>query len=225
MSDQTISIDRLSEAITEGMIDVDPDGVLIVLALYRLLSRGDPVWPSQVADESGVELSVVEERLASWPGVFRQDGTVIGFWGLALPEMAHRFEVDGKTLYTWCAYDAIFLPELIGKPARGTSKDPVTGEQVSLRVHPDRIEDVIHKEVFISFLDPTSTRFDENVILNFCNYVHFFASKVSGTNWTADHPGTFLLTLDEAFQLSRLVNRAKFGVSLKAGESAKGGAR
>jgi allophanate hydrolase subunit 2 len=52
MSDQTTSIDRLSEAIAEGMIDLDPDGVPIVLALYRLLSRGDPVSPSLVADES-----------------------------------------------------------------------------------------------------------------------------------------------------------------------------
>jgi alkylmercury lyase len=225
MSHKTTSIDRLSDAIAKGMIDLDPDGVLIVLALYRLLSGGDPVPPSQVADESGVDLSIVEERLAAWPGVFKQDHKVIGFWGLALPAMSHRFEVDGKTLYTWCAYDALFLPELIGKPARVTSKDPVTGEQVSLRVHPDRIEDVSHKEVFISFLDPTSTRFDENVILNFCNYVHFFASQVSGAKWTTDHPGTFLLALDEAFRLSRLANRAKFGVGLKAGESAKGGAR
>lgn len=225
MSDQTTSIDRLSEAIAEGMIDLDRDEVHIALALYRLLSRGDPVAPSQVADESGVELSVVEERLGSWPGVFKQDGMVIGFWGLALPEMAHIFEVDGKALYTWCAYDAIFLPELIGKMARVTSNDPVTGEQVSLRIHPDRVEDVSHKEIFISFLDPASTRFDENVILNFCNYVHFFASKVSGAKWTEEHPGTFLLTLDEAFQLSRLANRAKFGGGLKAAESAKGSAR
>jgi alkylmercury lyase len=224
VSHKTTSIDRLSEAIAEGMIDLDPDGVLIVLALYRLLSRGDPVSPSQVADESGVELSVVDERLASWPGVFKQDHNVIGFWGLALPAMSHHFEVDGKILYTWCAYDALFLPELIGKSARVTSKDPVTGEKVSLTVHPDRVQDANPKEVFISFLDPASTRFDENVILNFCNYVHFFASKVSGAKWTEEHPGTFLLTLDEAFRLSRLANRAKFGVGLR-GESVKGSAR
>lgn len=85
MSEATTISVRLSEAIAEGMLELAPDEVRIVLATYHLLSLGDPVLPSEIADEAGVDLSVVESRLASWPGVFKQDRALIGFWGLALP--------------------------------------------------------------------------------------------------------------------------------------------
>jgi alkylmercury lyase len=123
VTDTSTLIDRLSQALADGMLELNPDEARIVLATYRLLSLGDPVQPSQIAEQTGIDFSVVEERLGSWPGVFKQDGAVVSFWGLALPKMTHRFEMDGKALYTWCAYDALFLPELIGKTARVTSRE------------------------------------------------------------------------------------------------------
>lgn len=136
--------------------------------------------------------------------------------------MSHRFEVEGRTLHTWCAYDALFLPELIGKKARVRSKDPVTGEEITLTVHPDRVEDLSSETIVISFLDPTTTRFDENVILNFCDYVHFFTSPESAEKWISEHPGTFSLSINEASRLARLTNRAKFGEVLDKEATAGG---
>lgn len=207
----TVSIELLSRAVTEGMLALDFDDARIVLSIYRLLASGEPVSPIAVAEATGLEQKLVEKRLAEWPGVFLQDGAIVGCWGLALPEMSHRFEVDGRTLHTWCAYDALFLPELIGKQARVRSKDPVTGEEIALTVHPDRVEDLSPETAVISFLDPTTTSFDENVILNFCNYVHFFSSPKSAEKWISQHPGTFSLSVDEATRLARLTNRSKFG--------------
>src|SRR3989442_9036358 len=39
-----------------------------------------------------------------------KQGRIIGFGGLAVREMPHRFKVDGRTLYTWCAWDSLFIP-------------------------------------------------------------------------------------------------------------------
>lgn len=223
MNAETALVERLSRSVAEGMIKLDPEEARLVLYIYRLLAKGEPVEPSEVAAESGIDRDLVERRLKEWPGVFLQGGSVVGFWGLAIPEMSHRFEVDGKTLFTWCAYDALFLPELIGKSARVASRDPVTGEEITLTVHLDRIENPNSEETVMSFLDPDTTTFDENVILNFCNYVHFFSSIESGSKWIADNPGTFLLSLDDSFQLARRANRAKFGAALDA--LTKGGLR
>jgi hypothetical protein len=44
------------------------------------------------------------------------------------------------------------------------------------------------------------------VIQGFCHFVHFFVSEVAGKTWTERHPGTFLLSLAEAFELGRKVN-------------------
>jgi hypothetical protein len=40
--------------------------------------------------------------------------------------------------------------------------------------------------------------------------VHFFASRQAGEQWTAGHPGTFLLTLGEAADLAARGNRRMF---------------
>lgn len=216
MNGRTALVERLSRSVAEGMLELDPEDARLVLHIYRLLAMGEPVKPLEIAAKSGIDRDLVERRLMEWPGVFIQGGSVVGFWGLAIPEMSHRFELDGKTLFTWCAYDALFLPELIGRSAKVRSKDPVSSEEITLTVHRDRVEDPNPGETVMLFLDPDITRFDENVILNFCNYVHFFKSKESGSKWVAENPGTFLLSLDDSFQLARRANRAKFGAALNS---------
>ena len=159
--------------------------------------------------------SLVTEVLNSWPAVYFDDEkNVAGFWGLALGEMPHRFKVDGRQLYTWCAWDSLFIPELLGKTAEVESTCPISGEIISLTVSPTRVENVSPKSAKVSFLNPT-TSFDMNVIAGFCHYVLFFNSEESGNEWIANHKDTFLLTLDEAHEIGRVTNKATFGAALK----------
>jgi hypothetical protein len=44
----------------------------------------------------------------------------------------------------------------------------------------------------------------EDVINSFCHYVLAFASLDAADEWVAKNPGTFVLSLDEAFELGRL---------------------
>jgi alkylmercury lyase len=213
MPGEKVDVEALSRALVREMPALDEEEQRVALTLYRLLAEGRPVPLARLASAVGLAERRAKAALSRWPGVFFDDGAVVGFWGLALPQMAHRFVIAGTALSTWCAWDALFLPELIGKTASVVSSDPVTGEEVALTVAPERVVDGA-SQVVISFLDPT-TRFDDGVIANFCHYVHFFASLASGTAWVREHPCTFLLSLSEAFELGRLVNRAKFGAALE----------
>jgi len=65
---------------------------------------------------------------------------VTGFWGLSLHETTHCLEVSGKTLYGWCAWDTLFIPELLGSTARIISICPVTGKEIQLTVSSTGIE-------------------------------------------------------------------------------------
>jgi hypothetical protein len=71
----------------------------------------------------------------------------------------------------------------------------------------------------ISFLVP-ETQFDANVIHSFCHFVHFFVSPTAAASWTAEHPGAFPLSIDEAYRLGKLTNRATFGAALGAPNTA-----
>ena len=86
-----------------------------------------------------------------------------------------------------------------------SSHDPVTGEAIALTVGPHGIEEASSSDVIVSFLDPSAIGFDDNVILTFCSYVYvpFFTSPASGSHWVAEHPATFLLSLEEAFDLGQ----------------------
>jgi len=166
---------------------------------------------SEIAVASHVGVEKVAAQIDEWPGVFLDDDRrVIGYWGLALPKMAHRFEVNGITTYTWCAWDALFIPELIEQTARVTSKNPVSGTKIELIVSPDHAECRNGSDIYVSFLNPDEEGITSDVIQSFCHYVHFFASEEEGDSWTSEREDTFLLTLDQAFALGKRKNARQY---------------
>lgn len=111
--------------------------------LYHLLAKGAPVARQALADRLPIPVNVVARILDAWPGVFSDaQGGVVGYWGLALPaaySSPHRLTIDGQVLSAWCAWDTLFLPELLGRTAHIESTGP-TGINVRLTVSRDRVE-------------------------------------------------------------------------------------
>lgn len=119
--------------LTELFPAQDGAATRIALALYRQLARKDRVSVECIAAAAGVSGDQVADQLAAWPAVYRDnEGAVIGFWGLTASPMPHRFTVAGRERFTWCAWDALFIPELIGEPAEVQSITPVDAREVRL---------------------------------------------------------------------------------------------
>lgn len=106
--------------------------------------------------------------------------------------------------------DTLFVTEVLGIDTQVSSADPTTGERVRLAVTPAGVTEVHPQTTVVSFLLPDGP-FGADAVQGFCHYVHFFASEQSALRWTAEHPGTFLLSVDEAFELGRLTNRLRWG--------------
>jgi alkylmercury lyase len=208
------NVNNLASKIVGAVPKLGPSERRIAIGLYRLLAEGRPVSPERIADTLNLSAGAVRETLSRWPGVYNDDaGRVVGFWGLSLSEMPHRFKVDGRALYTWCAWDSLFIPGILGKTAKVESTDPVTGEKISLVVGQGGIQDLEPAETVVSFLEPNGV-FDSDVIQSFCHFVHFFGSPKSGHRWTSTHKGTLLLSADQAYDLGRLTNARNFGEAL-----------
>jgi len=213
----SFDLEELASELVAAMPGLEEKEQRVAVELYRLLAEGVPVSRERLAGRAGLPPARVAELLERWPGVYTdEEGRVVGFWGLAQPTMPpHRFEVEGRELSTWCAWDALFLPVILGKAARVESTCATTGEVVRLSVGPGGIEESSPPGVVLSFLR-RKEKFDADVILDFCHHVLFFASPEAGREWTSKHEGAFLLSVEEGFELGRLVVERQFGAVLGA---------
>jgi alkylmercury lyase len=180
----------------------------LALALVRELARGQPVTTASLAAVAGRKTADVESALTAWPNVERDDQQqVIAFSGLTLRPTRHHLNVDGRALHAWCAWDTLFLPAMLGQPARVRSRCPVTGADIHLSVALDGVKASDPAPLAVSFPPPDGAC-AEDITGSFCCHVHFLAGAQAAERWRADHDGALMLDLDQAFELSRMATRA-----------------
>lgn len=217
------SLDQIADAVLSAFPKLSEQQQRVSVALYRLLARGQPVTADQISFASGVTREAVAQMLAKWHGVQRsEDGAVTAFWGLTLSKTKHRFRIGGRELHTWCAWDTLFLPPLLGTTAKVESPCPVTGERIRLTIDPSRVDSVEPKSVALSFLLPTKPEIERSVTETFCCHVHFFASSAAATHWVSAHPRTFVLPLEIAWQVGMRRNATQFSAAWRRELSGSG---
>lgn len=193
---------------------LDHEQQRIAQHVYLLIAAtAQPVTVDQIADSAGVSPDRVEESLRSWPLVLWDDQTrVVGFWGIHAEHITptHAIEVDGTTVYAWCAWDTLFITEILGRQTEIDSTDPLDGTPISLIVAPDGVISVQPPEAVVSLLLPEDGLSDD-AIQRFCHQVHFFSSRSSAAAWIDGQPGMFAVTVDEAFDLGQVTNRLRMG--------------
>lgn len=201
--DNTVSRSPELESIAARLAGTFPasDDAPLGAALLRALVSGEAVTGERLAHAVGRPPVDVEAVLSRWPNVKRNEhGEVVAFGGLSLDPTIHRIEVDGRDLFTWCAWDTLFLPALLDRGATVDSVCPVSGTAVRLRVEPDRVDFADPANLMVSFpaLDAT---FVEDITGSFCCHVYFLAGECAVAGWIASTPGGFVLSLDDAFEL------------------------
>jgi len=187
----------------------------IALAIYRTLAKAKPVTTESIAKTVKHKQEAVDNIIHSWPGIFfNDDNGIIGFWGLTILEMPHRMTANENTVYTWCAWDALFIPELINKTTRVNSECPVTNKNIELQVSATKVSVINNQEIMVSFLKPDLDDFKNDVTTNFCHFVFFFSNREAGEQWCSEHPNTFLLSLQDAFTVGKHMNAARYNLTL-----------
>lgn len=177
--------------------------------MLQMLAEGRPVSARQVAEKLSVPVENIEaafEKVRKGGYEFDEDGNLVGA-ALTLNPTRHQFNLTGKTLYTWCSLDALFLPGLLGRPAQVTSTCPQTGETISLTVSPTGVTALCPAETVLSIAVPGfSCARGENrktgPTSESCTQMHFFASREAAEAWIRDYPGVAILTVAEAWRLA-----------------------
>lgn len=192
------------------------------ILLLRELAKGEAVTCKQLAqalDTSPAAAEALVKESALRPFIHTdEEDRIIGFWGLSVVPTHHQVKVNGRPLWTWCAHDSLFIPELLGETAEIESHDPESNEMIRLTVSPERIVSAEPKDIVLSMGRPNT--WDQSsaarIIATACHYIFFFVSSASGERWQQKHadPETVLLPLDVAFDFGKRSNTHLFGAEL-----------
>lgn len=212
-------LDRVATSIVGVFPTLDLFEQRLSLELYRFLAEGQPVPRPLLAERLSVPIEIVNQVLNGWPGVFSDpQQRVVGYWGLSIPAAyvsPHRLTIDGRRLSAWCAWDTLFLPQLLGQRAVVESASPTPGATISLTVTPEEVERVEPVGARMSFLLPDAAAVQKDMVTAFCHFVHFFPSCQAGESWATQHAGSFLLSIGEAHAVGRRKNEAQYGKVLE----------
>lgn len=200
MRQGSIDLSSLARKLVGAFPRPSPEESRIALSVLHELARGQPAEMLGIAERAGSTPDVVQGTLADWPGLIRDDrGHVVGFCGLGLQPTRHQIELARRTLYAWCAWDALFLGDLLGEDLRVESTCAMAGTPVRLIAGPGGVRDLKPGDAVLSFTDP-DFRPPENCsgIPPFCRKILFFSSPSASRAWGgAGAHGTFTLTIDE----------------------------
>jgi alkylmercury lyase len=144
---------------------------------------------------------------------YDSEGNIVAS-GLSLTPTPHHFQVNGNALFTWCALDALAYPMLLQQSAYVESPCPVTGGMIWLTITPERIEGVEPASTVVSFVIPEVAKTCCDVRGSFCCFVHFFSSPEAATVWLLEHQDAFILPVDEAYRVARIIAEYRYGEAL-----------
>lgn len=204
-------VDEMARKMRERLLDYGPDHSRLLLQVLRRLARGRPVTEEQLG-QMITDLGIARDKAHQFLRKVSErdmDDSIVGIMGLSLNEGAHRMRVNGVGLSAWCAGDTLYLPTMLQQTAAVESHSPVSREKIRLTVSPDRVEAVSPPSTVLSFVvvDPTeeSMASVKAIWMTFCNHIHFFASRDEAEGWAAGRDDIAILTVDEGFELGRLV--------------------
>jgi alkylmercury lyase len=182
----------------------------VSLALYSVLLRGRAITIETLSLAAGLEAGEVTKILSRWPGLYRDArGRVTGYWGMSILETPHRIAFGEYSAHACCAWDALFIPHVLGVAAQVQSRCALTGAPIALEVGAHGVESAAEPPV-VSLILPRTCDTAAEVARKLTRFVHFFVTPEAACEWIARHPGTCLMTLDAAWELGRRRNEARY---------------
>ncbi len=173
--------------------------------ILHQVTRGKPVATATLQALLEVNQDELEQRLAKLPPdvEFDRAGNIVGL-GVTLVPTSHRFQIRGKVLYTWCAFDTVLFPPSLHVEAQVQSTCPVTGQPISFVATPEGVvKDLLQASSVMSLI--VSAERGDCTRDTFCRQSLFFQSEQAASAFLAAHPYALLLSVEEAAYVGRLV--------------------
>ena len=181
--------------------------------LTRLLGRGRPVTPQELAAACGVSRDRIGQLLGEFPPSaleWNAEGAITAFGGLSLAPTRHRLVAGGRELYTWCVLDALFLPEILGADAILRTHCPVSATELTVDLSPGTVHAARPSGTVMSIVGPDREACCANLRTAFCDKVNLFRDAQTFATWSRGRDGVGCVTLAEAQDFARQRNALRY---------------
>jgi alkylmercury lyase len=201
-----LSLDALAQRLSEQLQCEQEE---LCLPILHQVSRGKPLPKATLSTSLAISPNELEQRLTRLPDTeFDREGHIVG-WGVTLVPTRHRFQIDGKLLYTWCAFDTVLFPPTLGETAQVHSTCPATGQPITFVATPEgMVKELTPVSAIMSLIIPAEH--SECVRDTFCEQSLFFRSEQAAAPWLAMHPQALVLSIEEAAFVGKSVAHARF---------------
>ena len=187
---------------------LEPPGdsqALVRTAAFRLLvARAKAISVEDLSAYSGIRPETLLELLDELDnaGRIRRNavGEVVGSAGLSVIPDRHEIELDGRRLWTWCAYDIFGIFGALGASGRASSPSPLDGNLILVSFTSGRPE---KNDAVLFRPDEELMSCCGNVYEEWCPNSNLFASPELAANWAEEHSlRGRVLDLEEASNLA-----------------------
>lgn len=186
---------------------------MLSVTLYRLLGRGAPVVREQLDAACGISGERTTQLLSEFPPTtvaFDKREAIIAFGGISLTPTHHRFVTKEVELYTWCVFDALFLPEILGQSATLITRCPSSGAELTIELAPGEVRAARPSGCVMSIVTPDDKACCENLRTAFCDHVNLFRDKQTFRLWSQGRHDVGCVTLQEAQLFARRRNVLRY---------------
>src|SRR5260370_23097371 len=142
--------------------------------------------------------------------VLNEHGAIVAFGGLSIVPTHHRFVTKDAELFTWCVFDALFLPEILGKSATLTTHCPGSGAKLTVDLEPGSVRAVQPAGCVMSIVAPDAEACCSDLRKAFCDHVSLFGDERAFGAWSRGRPDMGYLTIQEAQLFARQRNALQY---------------
>jgi alkylmercury lyase len=190
----------LEKQLNSMLSDFEIEDISFIANVQKELLKGNPIPIAnyyKLVDFSNEKADALLEIL----GEFNENNQITAFSGLSLTPTHHKFIVQNKTLYTWCALDAILFTEWLDVSSKIVSHDPIDNSLIELFIEGDHLISSNPFPIFISWVEKINSC---NIKGSFCNHVSFFSGEQTAAKWLSNNPSGKILTLEDLFESNKI---------------------
>lgn len=180
--------------------------------LYQKLALGRSVSIKTIANELNKPIQDIQDHLKQMSYIeFNAASKISAYRGVTLNQTQHYVFHNNSKIYTWCAFDTLFLADLLAKPVSISSNCPTCFKAIDFKVTDHDLTSFKDTDIVMSFIIPSKVDICEDLQNTFCSKVYFFCNEQCGSEWVDLSPAIRFFNFADSLIIAQERNHELLG--------------